>query len=79
MKNDFKIGMKISLDGEFGIVVKSELDEPNFYGMIRWDSKSDSDFESWNGLFGSFIEQGGKIIRSSHQFEFINEDGTLKQ
>ena len=46
MKNDFEIGMKVSLDGEFGIVVKSELDEPNFYGMIRWDSKSESDFSS---------------------------------
>ena len=79
MKNDFEIGMKVSLDGEFGIVVKSELDEPNFYGMIRWDSKSESDFETWNGMFGSFIQQGGKIIDSSHQFEFINEDGTAKQ
>lgn len=78
MKNDFEIGMKVSLNGETGIVVRSELDEPNFYGVIRWDTKSKSDFESWNGLFGSFLQQGGKIINSSYQFEFINEDGTLK-
>jgi len=26
--------MKVSLDEEFGIVIKSELDEPNSYGMI---------------------------------------------
>tara|TARA_Y100001934_G_C12086457_1_gene647240 strand:+ start:301 stop:456 length:156 start_codon:yes stop_codon:yes gene_type:complete len=27
-------------------------------------------------MFGSFIHQGGKIIDSSHQFKFINDDGT---
>lgn len=79
MNNDFEIGMKVSLDEEYGVVVKSELDEPNFYGMIRWDTESESDFESWNGLFGTFLQKGGKIIEQSHQFEFINDDGTLKK
>jgi hypothetical protein len=78
MKTGFEIGMKVSLDGEYGIVVKSELDEPSFYGMIRWDTKSESDFESWNGLFGSFIQQGGKVLERSHQFKHINDDGSLK-
>ncbi len=78
MKTDFEIGMKVSLHGEFGIVVKSELDEPNFIGMIRWDTKSKSDFESWNGLFGTFIQNGGKVIDKNYEFEFINDDGTLK-
>jgi hypothetical protein len=78
MKTNFEIGMKVSLNGEFGIVVKSELDENDYYGMIRWDTASESDFESWNGLFGSFLQQGGKILEQSHQFKYINDDGSLK-
>ncbi|MGV6832042.1 MAG: hypothetical protein ACWA5P_10855 [bacterium] len=71
--------MKVSLDGEYGVVVKSELDEPNFIGMIRWDTQSQSDLESWNGLFGTFIQNGGKILDNEYEFEFINDDGTLKK
>jgi hypothetical protein len=78
MKNDFEIGMKVSLDGEYGVVVHSELDQPNFIGMIRWDTNSKSDLESWNGLFGTFMQNGGKILDDNYEFEFINDDGTLK-
>lgn len=78
MEKEFEIGMKVSLQGEYGVVVKSELDKPDSYGMIRWDTKSESDFESWNGLFGTFLQQGGSIVEHSYQFKFINDDGTLK-
>lgn len=78
MKNGFEISMKVSLDGEFGVVVKSSLDEPNFIGTIRWDTKSEFDFEDWNGLFGSFIQSGGKILDDNYKFQFISDDGTLK-
>lgn len=78
MKNDFEIGMKVSLEGEFGIVIESEIDKPSFVGMIRWDTKPKSDFENWHGLFGSFLQSGGKIIDDNYDFEFINDDGTLK-
>lgn len=79
MKDDFEIGMKVSLNGKYGVVVKSELDAPNFIGMIRWDTESKSDLESWNGLFGSFIQNGGKILDNDFEFEFIYEDGSLKK
>ena len=77
--HDFTHGTKVSLNGEFGIVIKSELDEPNFCGIIHWDSNQESDNEDWRGMFGTFLNQGGKIIDQNHQFEFINDDGTLKQ
>ncbi|AEE20237.1 hypothetical protein [Dokdonia sp. 4H-3-7-5] len=77
--HDFVHGTKVSLDGEFGVVIKSELDEPNFCGIIRWDSNKESDNEDWRGMFGTFINQGGLIIDQNHQFEFINDDGTLKK
>ena len=76
--HDFTHGTKVYLNGEFGVVIKSELDELNFYGVIRWDSNKESDHEDWRGMFGTFMNQGGKIIDKSHQFEFINDDGTLK-
>ena len=79
MKNDFEIGMKVELEGEFGVVVKSELDKPNFYGSIRWYNESESDVEMWNGLFGTFIQFGGKVIDQDHEFQFINNDGSLKK
>ncbi|WP_452227601.1 hypothetical protein [Lacinutrix sp. MEBiC02404] len=76
---DFTHGTKVSLNGEFGVVIKSELDEPNFCGIIRWDTNQETDEEDWRGVFGTFLNQGGKIINDNHQFEFINDDGTLKQ
>ena len=79
MNDSFKIGMKVSLNGEFGVVVKSKLDKPNFYGMIRWDNPKESDFEDWRGQFGTFRNIGGQILDQMHQFEFICDDGNLKK
>ncbi|HEU4790734.1 MAG TPA: hypothetical protein VFS71_13695 [Flavobacterium sp.] len=78
MNADFEYGMKVSLGGEFGVVVKSELDKPDFYGRICWDTEKEFDFEDWHGLFGSFINQGGKIIDKNYQFRYISEDGSKK-
>lgn len=79
MKKDFEIGMKVFLNGEFGVVIKSVFDIPNFYGLIRWDTEKENDVEIWNGLFGSFIQNGGKVIDQSHNFVYINDDGALKE
>ncbi len=79
MNDSFKIGMKVYLNGEFGVVVKSELDKPNFYGMIRWDNPKESDFEDWRGQFGTFKDIGGQILHQTYQFEFICDDGNLKK
>lgn len=32
---EFIIGMKVSLEGEVGVVLVPELDQPDFCGMIR--------------------------------------------
>lgn len=73
MSNSFEIGMKVSLDGEFGVVIKSE-----YKGMIKWDNPIENDFEDWHGLFGTFIQVGGKILNENYQLKYINNDGTLK-
>lgn len=79
MNDSFKIGMKVSLNGEFGIVVKSEFDKPDFHGLIRWYNRKESDFEDWRGQFGTFKSLGGQILDKTHQFEFITDDGDLKK
>jgi hypothetical protein len=79
MNDSFKIGKKVSLNGEFGVVVKSELDKPDFYGLIRWDTNKESDFEDWRGQFGTFKNIGGLILDKIHQFKFIDDDGNLKK
>ncbi len=76
--NDFIHGMKVTQNGEFGVVIKSELDIPNLCGVIRWDNPRENDLEDWRGQFGSFIQLGGKVIDENHSFQFINDDGTLK-
>jgi len=79
MSTDFNHGMKVSLGGEFGIVVKSELDKPNLCGIIRWDNTNENDQEDWRGQFGTFISLGGKIIDNKYKFKYINDNGTLKK
>jgi len=78
MESDFYPGMKVSLDGEFGVVIKPETDSEDFCGIIRWDTDKESDFEDWGGLFGTFLNQGGKIIDRNFPFKYINDDGTQK-
>ena len=45
MEKEFNPGMKVWLNGEFGVVVKFEPDNQNFYGVIRWDTEKELDFE----------------------------------
>ena len=45
MEKDFNPGMKVHLNGEFGVVVKSETDNPNFHGVIRWDTQKEIDLD----------------------------------
>lgn len=78
MEKDFISGMKVWLDGEFGVIVTSESDIPNFSGIIRWDTEKEFDFEDWRGMFASFLNLGGKIVSENHEFKYINDDETLK-
>lgn len=76
----FYFGMKVELREEQGVVikpiVKSEWDkEP---GIIRWDTNKEIDEEDWRGLFGTFVEAGGKELRSDHKFRHIGDNGKLK-
>ncbi|UWY26789.1 hypothetical protein N4T20_13780 [Flavobacterium sp. TR2] len=78
MEKDFIYGMKVSLDDEFGIVIKDKVNQSNFCGLIRWDTPKENDTEDWRGQFATFIAMGGKILGSSYSFQFINDDGSLK-
>ena len=76
--NDFIHGMKVHQNGEYGVVIKSELDTANLCGVIRWDNSRENDSEDWRGQFGTFIQLGGKVIEDNYSFHFINDDGSLK-
>ncbi len=78
MEIEFSIGMKVSLSGEYGIVITSNLEEINQYGIIRWDTEKENDIEDWRGMFGTFISMGGNILEEDHIFKFINDHGSLK-
>ena len=72
----FKPRLKVSLKGEFGVVIDSE--NSDLSGIIRWDNPNENDFEDWRGLFGSFLQSGGEILNDDFAFKYINDDGTLK-
>ncbi|MCU7615050.1 hypothetical protein N0B16_11430 [Chryseobacterium sp. GMJ5] len=74
--DDFISGTKVFLNNKCGIVIKNEND--NNCGIIRWDTPKAIDEENWIGMFGIFKEAGGIIIENSHQFKYINDDGSLK-
>lgn len=76
--NNFSHGMKVTQHGEFGIVIKSELDTPNLCGVIRWDNPRENDIDDWRGQFETFIQLGGEVLNDDHSFQFINDDGSLK-
>lgn len=76
--NDFSHGMKVYQNGEYGVVIKSELDTENLCGVIRWDNARENDSDDWRGQFGIFIQLGGKVVEENYSFQFINDDGTLK-
>lgn len=70
--------MKVTQNGEFGVVINAETQWPNVYGIIRWDNSRENDTEDWRGQFGTFIQLGGSILDESYSFQYINDDGTLK-
>ena len=76
--DDFFGGTKVSLNNEYGVVIDKK-DRNNMYGLIRWDTEKEIDFEEWSGLFGIFLNEGGKIIEQDFVFKFINDDGTMKK
>ncbi|MDJ1473086.1 hypothetical protein [Xanthocytophaga flava] len=95
MDNEFYPGMKVFLDGEYGVVLNDysewdgEYSDSNgvkyqsvpykLYGVIRWDTDDERDVEDWRGVQGNFIQGGGVEIDSNHTFIFINDDGSLKK
>jgi len=74
---EFLLGTKVSLHNKF-VVVIDKSDGRNEYGLIRWDTEKENDFEDWLGLFENFLQAGGEIINQDHEFTFINNDGTKK-
>ncbi len=74
MIDDFFIGMKVSLDEEVGLIVDPpNEDTSDLIGWILWDTPSKQEFEDWRGLFGTFIQTGGKILPSSFKFQHLSE------
>jgi hypothetical protein len=71
----FAAGDKVSLEGEFGVVLYTS-DE--LCGLICWDTNIENDTEDWRGMFGSFQAIGGEIIDPDYKFKFINDDGSKK-
>ncbi|NQX43148.1 hypothetical protein HQN84_30140 [Pedobacter steynii] len=67
----------VSLNNEIGLVLKGN-DDTDALGLIRWDTPEEKDVEDWRGLFGSFLQTGGKVIEQDYKLKFINRDGTLK-
>lgn len=79
MEDRFYFGMKVSFNDEIGVVTYSEdkTDWDKEPGIIRWDTNEKIDSEDWRGLFGSFINSGGKEI--DVKFKFIDDNGLLKE
>jgi hypothetical protein len=73
---DFQVGTKVFLENEYGIIVNLKIHE--FSTIICWDTPDEKDFEDWSGMWGSFMQMGGKVVDPSHQFKYINDNGTLK-
>lgn len=73
---EFRIGAKVVLDGEYGVIV--DFKEHESSTIIRWDTPKENDFEDWCSMWGPFVQVGGKIIDQNYQFRYINDDGSLK-
>ena len=93
-KDEFYPTMKVFLNDEYGVVMNQFVEceriynvnetvqqavTCKLYGLIRWDTNKRLDFEDWRGLWGTFVVQGGYEIPREYQFQFINDDGTLKE
>lgn len=73
---DFSPGTKIFLENEYGVIIDFKENELSI--IIRWDTPKENDFEDWSSMQGTFFDMGGKIINQNHQFNYINDDGSLK-
>jgi len=73
---DFQVGTKVFLDNEYGIIVNVNFHKNST--VVRWDTAVENDFEDWSGMWGTFLQMGGKKIDPNYQFKYINDDGTLK-
>jgi hypothetical protein len=72
---DFLPGTIVSLNGEYGVVLKDATD--GLYGLLRWDTDKAQDSEDWRGLWGTFVAMGGRVLEE-YEFRFIGPDGGLK-
>ena len=73
MQNDFEIGMKVTLDGEKGLVVRSpSKGDDDVTGWILWDTPKPNDVEDWRGLWGTFKQSGGEVLPPETKFSYIN-------
>jgi hypothetical protein len=75
---DFLPGTKVFMKNEYGVVLDKPVDN-NLVGLIRWDTENENDIEDWRGLFGSFLQAGGKVIDQEYKFKLIDEKGQLKK
>jgi hypothetical protein len=75
---EFIPGTKVSMTNEFGVVLEKTADN-DLVGLIRWDTGKENDVEDWRGLFGSFIQSGGKVVDQNYKFKFIDDKGQLKK
>ncbi len=66
------------MTNEFGVVLEKTADN-DLVGLIRWDTGKENDVEDWRGLFGSFIQSGGKVVDQNYKFKFIDDKGQLKK
>ena len=75
MSKDFKVGMKVRLDGEIGLVIVSPKDDNSqLVGFIQWDTPRSDDIEDWRGLWGSFGQSGGEVLPDATVFRYIKSD-----
>jgi len=72
------IGRTVFFSGEYGVLVLSsdfDLDrdgeQPSV--CIRWDTNREYDFEGYGGNWMP------EFVDTSHEFKYINQDGTLKR
>ena len=73
----FEVGTKVFLDNEYGVII--DLKDHELSTFIRWDTPKENDVEDWCSMWGTFLDAGGKIIDQSHQFKYINNDGSFKK
>lgn len=75
---DFLPGTKVFMANEYGVVLDKTVDN-DMAGFIRWDTEKENDVEDWRGLFGTFLQSGGKVVDQEYKFKFIDDKGQWKK